>query len=201
MRPRGPEETLKPEVFIPLLQTAESTAELMVRTDPGPLSIAPALRAAVRAVMPARQIQEQTLEQHYATLLAERKFNMMILAIFGVVAIMVAAIGIYGLMAFVVAQRRREIGVRVALGAAPAGILRMVLRSALALMLAGLCVGVAAALLLEQTIRAFLFQPQQHDPAIYAGAALVLLLAGLAAALGPARRAARVDPLVALRMD
>jgi ABC-type antimicrobial peptide transport system permease subunit len=141
------------------------------------------------------------LAQDYARLLAQRKFNMVVLAIFGIVAIAVAAIGIYGLMAHVVEQRRREIGVRVALGADPVGILRMVLGRATMLMVSGLAVGVAASALLERLVRAFLFDPQPHDPIVYGAAAVALLAAGLLAAFGPARRAARVDPLVALRSE
>jgi ABC-type antimicrobial peptide transport system permease subunit len=201
MRWDGPEKDLLPEVYIPFFQTSHDRAELMVRTSVEPATIVPALKKALRTAMPDMAIVPEPtfMEQSYVNLLAQRKFNMLVLAFFGIVAIVVAAIGIYGLMAYVVAQRRREIGVRVALGAAPAGILRMVLRGATGLMLAGLVIGLAAALLLEQTVRGFLFNPQPHDPVVYAIVAGVLLAAGLAAALGPARRAARVDPLVALR--
>lgn len=104
-------------------------------------------------------------------------------------------------MAFVVEQRRREIGVRVALGAEPVRSLVMVLRGAAALMIAGLAIGVAAAALLEQFVRAFLFEPQPRELVVYGAAGLLLLATGLIAAFGPARRAARVDPLVALRSE
>lgn len=202
MRWEGPEASLNPEVYIPFAQTSHDRAELMLRTVPDPATMLPALKDALRAAMPGAMIPEPTfLEQTYSDLLAQRRFNMVVLAIFGIVAIVVAAIGIYGLMAFVVAQRRREIGVRVALGAAPAGILRMVLRGAAALLAAGLAVGLAAALLLEQTVQAFLFDPARHDPIVYGGVAAVLFAAGLSAALAPARRAARVDPVIALRAD
>ena len=202
MRFRGPESEIGPEVFVPFLQGSYSTAELMVRTEPDPMTLVPALHASVRPILPAgTSLRSQTLEQDYSRLLAQRKFNMMVLAIFGVVAIAVAAIGIYGLMAHVVEQRRREIGVRVALGADPVGILRMVLGRATMLMVSGLAVGVAASALLERLVRAFLFEPQPHDPIVYGAAAVALLAAGLLAAFGPARRAARVDPLVALRSE
>jgi putative ABC transport system permease protein len=201
MRWDGPEKDLMPEVFIPFFQTSHDRAELMVRTASDPATIVPALKKALRTAMPDLAIVPEPtfLEQSYVNLLAQRKFNMLVLAFFGIVAIVVASIGIYGLMAYVVAQRRREIGVRVALGAAPAGILRMVLRGATTLMLAGLTVGLGAALLLEQTVRGFLFSPQPHDPMVYAAVGAILFLAGVTAALGPARRAARLDPLIALR--
>jgi ABC-type antimicrobial peptide transport system permease subunit len=203
MRWEGPETSLLPEVFVPFFQTSHDSAEIMVRSASDSARIVPALKKALRTAMPDTPvIPEPTfVEQAYADLLAQRKFNMLVLAFFGIVAIVVASIGIYGLMAYVVTQRKREIGVRVTLGAAPAGILRMVLRGAAVLMLTGLAVGLGTALVLEQTVRGFLFNPQPYDPLLYTVVGAVLLLAGLAAAFGPARRAARVDPLIALRGD
>jgi putative ABC transport system permease protein len=212
MRFLGPEQDVRPEAFVPLLQTAlpafvhilqtaRPTAEFLVRTDPDPIALVPALHAAIRAEMPAAVLQQQTLEQQYASLLAQRKFNMVVLVLFGVVAIVVAAAGVYGLVAFLVEQRRREIGIRVALGAVPSSILRMVLSGTTSMIASGLVIGVAAAAGLERLVRAFLFNPQPYDPVVYGGAALALFAAGLAAAVGPARRAARVDPLVALRTE
>jgi predicted permease len=202
MRWSGPETNREPEVFIPFFQTSHGRAQLMVRTEPDPVALAPALKDALRPVMPeVASVQPTMLEESYADLLAQRRFNTIILAIFGVVAIVVAAVGIYGLMAYVVSQRRREIGVRVALGAVPIAILRMILRGAMTLMAVGLAIGIAAALLLEQFVRAFLFNPARYDPVVYGGVAVLLFAAGLFAALGPARRAARVDPLIALRTE
>jgi putative ABC transport system permease protein len=132
---------------------------------------------------------------------AHRKFNMIVLALFGVIAIAIASVGIYGMMAFLVAQRTREIGVRIALGAVPGGILQMVLGRAAELMLGGLILGLAPAAALVRVVRAFLFEPTAYDPVVYGGVALVLLITGLVAAFGPARRAAAVDPLVALRAE
>ena len=202
MRWEGPEASLNPEVYIPFAQTSHERAEIMLRTAGDSAGLVPALKEALRVAVPGTTVPEPiSIEQSYADQLAQRRFNMVILAIFGIVAVVVAAIGIYGLMAFVVAQRRREIGVRVALGAAPIGILRMILRSATILMAAGLAIGIGAALLLEQTVRAFLFNPTRYDPVVYGAVAGVLFAAGLFAALGPARRAARLDPLIALRGD
>jgi putative ABC transport system permease protein len=198
----GPEAGHDAEVFVPFAQTSHDSAEIMIRTASDPVPLIPALKEAIRAAMPGDPVPEPVfLERSYAAIFAQRKFNMIVLAIFGIVAIAVAAIGIYGLMAFVVAQRRREIGVRVALGAAPAGILRMILGSATTLMAVGLAIGIVAALLLEQTVRSFLFNPARYDPLVYGAVAAVLFVAGLFAALGPARRAARVDPLIALRNE
>ena len=202
MRWRGPESEIDPEAFIPFMQTSHPTAELMVRTSGDPAPLIPALQRAIRAALPGETVGEPVaLEASYAGLVEQRKFNMIVLAIFGAAAVAIAAIGIYGLMAFAVTQRRREFGVRVALGAGPSGILSMVLGGAVRLMVAGLVPGLAAAALLERTARAFLFEARPHDPLIYTAVVVVLLAAGIVAALGPARRATRVDPLVALRGD
>jgi putative ABC transport system permease protein len=205
MRWRGPESSVGPEAFVPFFQSSHDRAQLLVRTESDAAALAPALQAAVRAAIPTAEPtapgMTTFLEQRYAGLLAQRKFNMIVLALFGLTGLAVAAIGIYGLMAFLVEQRRREIGVRVALGAPRTGILSMVLGRALRLLLAGLAPGVAAALLLERTVRAFLFNAAPHDPALYGVAAATLLAAGLLAAFGPARRATRVDPVTALRLD
>jgi len=202
MRWRGPESDVNPEAFIPFAQTSHPRAELLVRTDRDPTPLVPALQAAIRAALPGTTVNPPTmLESSYGNLIAQRKFNMIVLAIFGAVAVAIAAIGIYALVAYVVAQRRREFGVRVALGAGPSGILSMVVGGAVRLMIGGLVPGLVAAFLLERWARAFLFNAPPRDPALYAGVALVLLTAGVVAAIGPARRATRVDPLVALREE
>jgi hypothetical protein len=200
MRWRGPESDVIPEAFIPFAQTSHPRAELLIRTDRDPVALVPVLQAAIRAALPGTTVNPPTLLEHsYSDLIAQRKFNMIVLAIFGTVAVAIAAIGVYALMAFTVAQRRRELGVRMALGAVPSGIVSLVLGGALRLLFAGLVPGLAAALLLEQWAQAFLFNAPPRDAALYAGVAFVLVAAGVIAAVGPARRATRVDPLVALR--
>jgi ABC-type antimicrobial peptide transport system permease subunit len=114
---------------------------------------------------------------------------------------MIASIGIYGVMAYVVSQRTREIGIRMALGALPTTILLSVLGGALLYVSVGLAIGLVTAWGLAQFVRGFLFEVQAHDPTVYAGALVVLAMTGLTAAFVPARRAAGVDPLIALRME
>jgi hypothetical protein len=202
MRWRGPEAEIVPEAFVAFRQTSASSAQLIIRTEQDPAVIMPALGAAIRQAMPTADVTApEFLERSYAMLLAQRRFNMIILLLFGAVAVAIAAVGIYGLMSFLIAQRRREIGVRVALGATPSGILAMMLSRAMRMVMAGMVPGILAALLLERTARAFLFEAKPHDPVIYAGVVAIFLAAGLLAASGPARRATRVDPLVALRQD
>jgi putative ABC transport system permease protein len=202
MRHGGPEQAVRPEVFVPFLQGDQSNGEVVVRTATDPGAIAGAVQAALQSAIPGAVVGEpQFLDRWFAVLVAQRKFNMIVLTLFGSLGVVIAAVGVYGLMAFVVAQRTREIGVRVALGAAPGGIVGMVIGRASRLLLAGLALGLAGALSLERLVRAFLFEAQAYDPSVYAGAAVVLFSLGLSAALGPARRAARVDPLVALRAE
>jgi predicted permease len=202
MRWRGPETEINPEAFIPFAQTAHPGAQLLVRVADESPRLVQAIQEAVRGAMPGTTVNAPiALERNYAALIAQRRFNMIVLGLFGLVAVAIAAIGIYGLMAFVVAQRRREFGVRVALGAVPSGLLATVIGGALRLMVAGLVPGLMVAALLEGYIRSFLFDARPHDPIVYGGVAVLLLASGVLAAVGPARRATRVDPLVALRSE
>jgi predicted lysophospholipase L1 biosynthesis ABC-type transport system permease subunit len=147
------------------------------------------------------RIDEQALGYYFDVLVAQRRFNILLLALFGVLGLSIASVGIYGVMAYVVSQRTQEIGIRMALGALPSTILMSVLGSALLTMMVGLAIGLIGAWGLSGLVRAFLFEVQPHDPRVYAGVVLVLSIAGLGAAFGPARRASSVDPLVALRME
>ena len=134
-------------------------------------------------------------------LIAQRRFNMALLALFGLLGLVIAAVGIYGVMAYVVAQRTNEIGVRMALGATPGAVVGMVLRRAGLLMIAGLGIGSFASWLLSVRVQSFLFQIQATDVTVFVAALATLASAGLLASAVPARRAARVDPLVALRHE
>jgi ABC-type antimicrobial peptide transport system permease subunit len=135
----------------------------------------------------------------YDRLVVQRKFNMIVLALFGGLAMTIAAAGVYGVMAYTVQQRAPEIGVRMALGADRGQVLRMVLSRASVLMIAGVAIGLTAGWALARFITTFLFQVEPHDVLVYAAASGLLLLTGLAAAFVPARRAANVDPMSVLR--
>jgi putative ABC transport system permease protein len=142
-----------------------------------------------------------TLEAYMDRLIAQRRFNMALLALFGGLGLVIAGVGIYGVMAYVVAQRTNEIGVRMALGATRQNVVGMVLRRAAVLMAAGLAIGGTGAWLLSARVKDFLFEMQPNDVRTFAGALAVLAFAGLVASAIPARRAASVDPMVALRQD
>jgi predicted permease len=199
-RLQGPEGQLRPGVFVPFTRARSFGATLVIRTARAPELLAPDVRAAIRSLAPDLVIPAaQTMETLFDRLIVQRKFNMIVLALFGVLAIVIAGAGIYGVMAYVVEQRTREIGVRMALGAQPSQVLQLVLGRAAMVMGVGLVIGLAGGWMLARVVRTFLFQVGPHDPFVCAGAATVLMAAGLVAAFIPARRAASVDPVTALR--
>jgi ABC-type antimicrobial peptide transport system permease subunit len=126
---------------------------------------------------------------------------MLILGLLGALGLTIASVGVYGVMAYVVAERTNEIGIRMALGALPVMIMRSVLRRASTHVTVGTLIGVIASLSLADAVRTFLFGVEPRDPAVYVGAVAILMSVALVAACVPARRAARVDPLVALRYE
>src|SRR5262249_32054085 len=196
----GPEIAPRQECYVPLAQDLrQSSVSLVVRTAGDPMATLPAVKAAIWSVNREQRLTGDTvtLERYMDRLIAQRRFNMTVLALFGVLGLVIAAVGIYGVMAYVVAQRTNEIRVRMALGAARGNVVSMVRGRAGALMIAGLVIGGVGAWSLTATVKTFLFGVQPDDPRIFAGALAVLAAAGLLASAIPARRAATVDPLVA----
>jgi ABC-type antimicrobial peptide transport system permease subunit len=143
----------------------------------------------------------RTIEQRLDESLARRRFSMLLLGVFAGVALILATIGIYGVMAYLVNQGTREIGIRMALGATQGNILSLVVRHGMALALSGVTIGLVAAFLLTRLIRSLLFGVQATDPVTFAEIASLLVLVALLASYIPAHRAARVDPLTSLRCD
>jgi putative ABC transport system permease protein len=201
IRHHGREGDVNPEVYVPLAQDGALSATLVMRTTGDPLAVLPAVKAAVWSINPEQRFftDTVTMEGHMNRLIARRRFNMALLAVFGVLGLVIAAGGIYGVMAYAVAQRTSEIGVRMALGATRQNVMRMILRSAGALMGIGLAIGSAGAWYLSALVRTFLFQIEPTDVRVFSAALGTLTLAGLLASALPARRAAAVDPVIALR--
>jgi predicted permease len=197
----GPEIAPRQECYRPAGQDEIYGGTLVVRTAGDPMTVLPAVKAAIWSVNREQRLTADTvtLEGYMDRLIAQRRFNMAVLALFGVLGLVIAAVGIYGVMAYVVAQRTNEIGVRMALGATRGNVVSMVLRRAAVLLLAGLAIGGAGAWYLTAGVQSFLFQVQPNDVGIFVAALAVLACAGLLASALPARRAASVDPLVALR--
>jgi predicted permease len=192
----------RPAVFEPTTQRARRDLELLVRTTGDPLSLASAVRAAVDAVdadLPVSRVR--TLEQAMGDSVAQRRFVAWILGVFALAALVLAAVGIFGVMAYLVGRRTREIGVRVALGAGRPRVLGEVLGEGMRQAGAGLVAGAVAFLAMAGLVRSQLFELEPTDPPTFVAASAVLLLVAAVACLVPARRAATVNAVVALRED
>ena len=201
IRHLGPEGQLRQEGYVPF--PPSGAASIVLRTTGEPEDTLPLIKRAVWSVDPRQYIPERdlTLSGLLSGSMAQRRFNMALLSLLGMMALVIAAAGVYGVMAYIVSQRRQEIGVRMALGARPGDVVVMVMKRAGVPMVAGLAIGGAAAWLVAEGVQPFLFLVASNDRRIFAAAALSLAAAGLVACALPARRAARVDPLVALRTD
>jgi predicted permease len=199
----GPETPPRQEAYVPAAQAAAGRATLVLRTTRPPLEVLPAVKAAIRAIDPEQRFTAEivTLDGYLDRLIARRRFTMALTALLGVLALVIAIAGVFGVMACSVARRIGEMGVRTALGATPGRLLAMVLGRATVLVAAGLAIGGVTAWSFGATVQAFLFEVEADDPWVFVGAAATLGLSALAASAVPARRAAAVDPLVALRHE
>lgn len=173
---------------------------MVVRTERDPLGISAAARRAVFEIDPIQAISEmRTLEQVLNESLALRRLSSLLLAGFAAIALLIAAIGIYGVMAYNVVQRRREIGLRIAVGAQRRDVLRLILGQGAVLTLLGLALGLGGAVSVSRLLENLLFGISTHDPAIYTLVTVVLASAGLIASYLPAHRAVKLDPTLVLR--
>ena len=174
---------------------------LVVRTDAEHSArVAQALRVAVREIDPEQPIESvMTMTSRISDVVAEPRFRTLLLSIFSLMALSLAAIGIYGVLAYGVTARTRELGIRIALGSTASGIVRLVLVGSALLVIPGLLIGLATSLAATRVLRTFLFQVQPSDPLTFLGATVLLLVVGLCAAYVPSRRAARIDPLITMK--
>jgi putative ABC transport system permease protein len=203
MRRQGLEKEPIPQMFEPLAQNPPRGAILLVRTSTDdPLKMAGAVQAAVRRVEKYAPVYGvTTLEDQLGGFLAERRFQTSLLLGFSVVAMLIAAIGIYGLIKYSIAMRTREIGIRMAVGAQAGEILRMFLGEGLKLSLTGLVLGLVGALWLGRAGSSLLFGVSATDPVTFTSVPLLLIAVAAAACYFPARRAMKVEPSLALRQD
>ena len=174
----------------------------VVRASGDPMKLAPAVQKAVAEINPNRSLGNiRTVEQYMGQQIQEPRYYMTLLAVFAIVATVLAAIGIYGVIAFAVAQRAREIGLRMALGADKRDVLRLILAQAGPLLLSGLLVGLGVSLWITRLLASRLWGVSATDPATFGGVSLLLALVAALACFIPARRATKVDPAIALRYE
>ncbi|HEY4218553.1 MAG TPA: ABC transporter permease [Gemmatimonadaceae bacterium] len=205
VRSRGPQEAGEPQLYASYLQHPQGMISMVTRSarHDGVLDVATsanALRAAVRELdhnLPVSKLN--SMDEVVSLAIARQRFNMLMIALFGVAALGLASVGLYGVMAYLVAQRTHEIGIRVALGGQPSDVRRLVLRESMMLAATGVVVGTAITLAISGTLGKLLYGVSPTDPITYAAIAGLLLVVAGGAAYGPARRATRVDPMVALR--
>jgi len=195
-------EEATPFFYLNLAQRYQSSPTLIVRTNSDPMDYLPAVRGEVAALDKSLALYDvKTMRQHLELALLPARLAGSVLGVFGLVALVMAAAGIYGVMAYSVAQRTREIGVRMALGASAGAVLRLVTRQGMKLTLSGMAIGLAASLALTRLLKSLLFGVSATDPLTFVAVALLLTAVALLACWIPARRAAKVDPIVALRRE
>ncbi len=203
-RNNGLDAEPQPELYVSSLQAAGwfNQLFLLVRTEVDARSVLPAVREAIASIDPEQPVYAiQTIEEAFATLQAPRRISTLLLTLFGAFALVLAAVGIYGVVAYAASQRTREIGVRIALGAEQASVRRLVVRQAFVPVLLGGLIGLAGAVAAGRFMTSLLYEIDGNDPATLAAALVVMAGIALLAAWLPARHASRLDPLVALRAE
>ena len=203
VRKHGLEKQPRPTVYVNYRQRARSANQfdLVLRTSADPTAVFGAARGVLNQIDPTVPPRLNTFAEVFSESVNTRRFNLLLVGVFALTALLLAMAGVFGVLAYSVAQRTREIGVRIALGATPRAILRMVLSQGLLTIAIGTAIGLAGSFALTRTMRSLLFEVSPNDPLTIAGVALLLILIAALASYIPARRATRVDPTVALRYE
>ena len=202
VRHLGLDRGLRPEIYIPFIQFGGPPSTLVVRANGPPRNLIAAIRKEVQAMDKDQPISNiNTLDEILEKSLAQRRFNLLSLVVFSGVALALAAVGIYGVMSYLVAQRAHEIGVRMALGANASDVLRLIVKQGMTLTLTGVLIGLITAIGLTRLIKNLLFNVSATDPLTFISIVMLLTFVALAACWIPARRATKVDPMIALRCE
>jgi len=202
VRYRTLEAQSRVEVYFPHAQRPYSDMALVIKTPGDPFTLAPAIEREVLTVDPDQPVYKvATMTQLMSDSVARRRLSMVLLAVFAAAALLLAAVGIYGIISYSVAQRLHEMGIRMALGASRADLLRLVLGQSLWTTLAGVIIGLAGAAFLTRFMSSLLFSVRAADPATFLLVAAGLIVIALLASYIPARRATSVDPMHALRVE
>lgn len=202
VRHHGRERDIEPSVYLSYRQLPRPSMSLLLRSTTEPASLTSALRQALSEVDPALPLYDvQTMEERLTHSVAARRFNLLLLGVFAALALLLASVGVYGVISYVVTGRTHEVGIRLALGAQRADVLRLFLQQGMTLVLLGVGVGLAGAFALTRVMSSLLFGVKASDPLTFGGVAVLLSLIALLACWLPARRATKVDPLIALRSE
>jgi len=197
----GLDEPARPTVYVNLFQRPRAQMAIAMLSDADTGQVSSAARGILRDLNPEIPAKFQTFQQVYSASLGSRRFNVILIGFFGIAALLLATAGVFGVMAYSVSRRTREIGVRVALGATRADVLRMVLGQGMRTILTGVAIGVVASFGLTRAVSSLLFGVTATDPVTFGGVTLLLIAVALLACYIPARRATKVDPMVALRYE
>jgi putative ABC transport system permease protein len=199
---KGLDAEYKGQIFYPIAQAKGTSLYLVARTATDPLSLVSAVRGAIRTIDPDQPVyRAMTMEQVVADAVAQPRLTTLLLTVFAALAVVLAVVGIYGVMSYAVVQRKSEIGIRMALGAQVGAVLSLVIRQGMRLVLVGMAMGLVASFALTRLMVNLLFGISPTDPLTFAALALLLASVSLLACYLPARRATKVDPLVALRHE
>jgi ABC-type antimicrobial peptide transport system permease subunit len=193
-----------PVVYMPHAQGSEGTTNMffVVRTARDPLSLADAIRQKVAEIDPDQPVASiQTMRTRVDASIAQRRMQMTVLGLFAAMATLIAVVGIYGVMSYNVAQRAREIGIRLALGAARAEVIAVVMRQGMTMVAAGMLIGLAASAAITRVLRTLLFGVSPTDPLVFVAIAVLVAATAAVTIYLPARRASRLDPLTMLRSE
>jgi len=202
VRNDGPEDEPKPEFYYSYSQNRLSAMVMAIRTSVEPASLIPAVRREIWSEdkdLPLANIS--TLEQLLSKTTAQRRFNLLLLGLYSGLALVLAVVGIYGVVSYAVSQRTHEIGVRMALGAQQGDVRKLVIRQGMIPVVAGIAIGLSGALALTRLMKSLLFGVSATDPLTFVGLSLLLIVVALVACWIPARRATKVEPLLALRYE
>jgi len=191
----------RPTVYVNLFQRPRSSITLTMLSDADTASVSAAARGILQDLNPEVPAKFQTFSQIYSASLGSRRFNFILIASFAITALLLATAGVFGVMAYSVSRRTAEIGVRVALGAGSGDVLRMILSQGLRTIFIGVAIGIAGSLALTRTVESLLFGVTATDPLTFVAVILLLVAAALLACYIPARRATKIDPLIALRYE
>lgn len=202
LKQEGLDADARVQIYLPYRQGASSTMLLAIRTARNPMAVIPQVKAVIGSVDKDQPISQiRTMEEMMSASMGQRRLATVLLAGFAGLALLMACIGIYGVKSYLVTQRTRELGVRMALGAGRGNVLGLVMRQGMGLTVSGVAIGMIGALALTRLLQSQLYDVKPTDPVTFTLVALLLTGIALAATLAPALRAARVDPAIAMRQD